>query len=769
MRYHLRLLGSAALIALSATVLTPNLASAADTAQAEDDGTTIAELVVTARRQEESLQRTPVAVSALSNESIEKMQITDISALQNVVPSFTVAPAVGDTSAANISVRGQTQSDNLIALDPAVGIYLDGVYVARSSGALLNLVDLKRVEVLRGVQGTLFGRNTTGGAVNMVSNMPSPELGGSVKLRAGDYGLFGVTAIANIPLGESAGLRVAYQHEEHDGYGRNTFTKNDLNNDKVDFVRGTFQFAPAGSNFELLLSGDYTKRSNDGQLTKLTYVGPLRFIGATPVGGIANLLPVVCAGPAAPLCAVSIPGDTLSNYIGGNFYENQGNTTPTYNRSEVGGLSLNASYEFSGVTVRLISAERFVKSDSQRDLDGTPYWILGGLGHIDQDQYSNELQFSGDGFGDRFHWIGGLFDFHESGFDNSASQSLFPVSTNRSVITGYAENDSFAIYGQGTFDITDSLRLTGGLRKTWDSRLLRVSNENFNGVTGAFTSCALPVFSLDDGVTCQSTRSADFDYVSYTVSLDYQLSSSAFLYAKTSRGSRAGGFNVRGVTTASLSAFEPEEVTDYEVGVKSDFFDRRLRVNGALYYSDYSNIQRSLISSTGGVLVAYVQNAASAHVNGFELEVIAIPVTGLTLSGVLGITDAQYDKFIDPATGADRSSEPFPRTPKTTYSLSADYRLPTAMGDLVGHIDYGWRSEIYFNTSAASRQDSYGLVNATLKLEITDDIELSVWARNLAGEEYMTQILDTTATPIGVAVGFPGEPRTVGVSAGYRF
>ena len=148
---------------------------------------------------------------------------------------------------------------------------------------------------------------------------------------------------------------------------------------------------------------------------------------------------------------------------------------------------------------------------------------------------------------------------------------------------------------------------------------------------------------------------------------------------------------------------------------------------------------------------------------------VAVPVSGLKLSGVLGLTDPKYDTFIDPATGADRSAEPFPRTPKTTYNLSADYSVQTGLGLLTGHVDYAWRSEIFFNTSQASRQAPYGLTNAMIKLDLTDKIDVSVWARNLADQKYLVNILDTTATPIGVAVGFPGEPRTVGVSAGYRF
>lgn len=748
---------------------TPVWAEQPAEAKASSDRSGLGEIVVTARRTEENLQTTPVAVTALGAEQISRQQLVDVSALQYAAPSLTVAPATGDTSAANIAVRGQSQSDNLIAIDPAVGIYLDGVYVARSSGALFNLVDVQRVEVLRGPQGTLYGRNTTGGAINLVAKRPEADFGGSISGRVGNFGLREVTAVANVPLGESAGFRVAYQNSEHDGYARNAFLNRELNDDKTNFVRGIFTLAPEGTGFDLAVTGDYTDRRNSGQFTKPRTALPTAFAGATPVGGFASLVPVVCSGgPAAALCPLSRPGDSLQNYIRGDFYTSNGNVPNTFNEAQVGGFGATVTQDFGGFSARLISSWRFTRSDASRDLDGTPYRILEGTGHIDQEQRSNELQAFGSAFGKSVDWVLGIYQFTEDGFDNSTSINLWPLRTTRNDITAYGDNKSIAYYGQAIWKVSDKLRLTGGLRYTEDERLLRVSNVQVNGFTSAFVSCSFPTSVVDAGTQCTSTRKATFDYVSYLASADYQLTPNTFLYAKTSRASRAGGFNVRGVFGASLDPFQPEQVTDYEVGAKLDLFDKRLRLNAATYYSDYQDIQRTVITTAAGQLVAFVQNAAKAHITGAELEATFVPTDNLRLSTVIGVLEPKYDQFRDPFSGADRSNEPFPRTPKTTIGSAIDYTIPLSTGEIVAHADYAWRSEAFFNTSNFSRQESYGLLNAKLSYE-ANNLSVGLWGRNLTDQEYDALILDTTGTAIGLATGFAGNPRTYGVSLGYKF
>lgn len=760
-----------AVIPVMATA-SPGLAQEAPDSEApaaRESALVIESVTVTARRQEENLQTTPVAVSVLGAQQLERQQVLDVSSLQYVTPNFTVAPATGDSSAANISVRGQSQADNLIALDPAIGIYLDGVYVARSTGALFNLVDMQRVEVLRGAQGTLYGRNTTGGAVNLIANRPDDKFGGSLNARIGDFDLREITAVANLPINDTAGLRIAYQRSERGGYGTNTLLNTELADDKSDFVRVMFTAEPPGTGFDLTLSADYTDRSNNGQLIRLIEARPVVFAGATPVAGVASLVPTVCSGgPAAALCPVSRPGDRLTNYTGGDFYEIESDLEGPFNDLEAGGGSLTLTKDFASFSARYIGASRFTRSDSFRDLDGTPYRLLESGGQIDQDQTSHEFQVFGDSFGDRVNWIAGIFLFEESGSDNSQSFNLWPLRTTRNNITADASNESIAYYGQATLSLSDKLRLTGGLRYTEDDRSLSVENIQVSGFTGAFASCSFPTAALAPGSLCTSKRKASFDYVSYLASMDYQLSDNVFLYAKTSRASRAGGFNIRGVAGSSLDAFNPEQVTDYEIGAKLDLLDRRLRLNAAVYSSEYDDIQRTVVTVANGQLVAFVQNAAKATINGAELEVTAIPIENLRLNAVVGLTNPEYDSFIDPFTGADRSKEPFPRTPETTFAASAAYTVNMAAGDLTGNIDYAWRSDVFFNVSDFSRQEAYGLINATLTFN-TDKYKIGIFGRNLTDEEYFPLILDTTSTPLGLAVGFPGEPMTFGVNLGVNF
>jgi iron complex outermembrane recepter protein len=769
------------------------IASIATAAQAQDDQTAqVEEIVVTARRTEENLQRTPVAVTATTGAALERAQINRVDQLQNIAPGLVIQPAVAQPGSAAFALRGQSSPDGLIGVDQAVGVYVDGVYVARSSGALFNFVDVERVEVLRGPQGTLFGRNTTGGAINLITRKPTGVFEGMVRGRIGNYDAWETTAVLNVPImGDQLAFRGVFQHSEHDGYGFNAAFNESVGSDKTDFFRGALLFAPEGVPLRALLLGDYTNRRTGGEL-----IGLKSF---TPTGTQGALIGI-CSGPnARPTCPFRGPaGDNLGRYalsVQGkdNFYTVFNSMPGIYGDAETGGASLTLDYELNdNLAVKSITAYRRIVTASLSDNDGTPYVYTGGLtrsdgNYIRQQQISQELQVAGKAMDGRLSYIAGGFYFHEGGLDKSKSYSVFPLSPALGYNEASVKNDSYAAYGQVTFNITEAVRFTGGLRYTEDKRWMRRLNRaEIPGNSGIFT-CSMAAATLDPGVFCQATTSRTYNYLSYTAGFDWQATENAFLYIKTSRANRSGGFNTRATVGGPAVGFDPERVTDYEVGAKLDLLDRRARFNVAAFYSDYENVQRNVpVVIPGSTLLSSgIQNAATGEIKGLELELTVRPTTALQLSAAATFLDPKYKRFTIPgAAGAviDVSDTPFAYAPKQAYVFSADYTVPLGMGDLNLHADYAWRSTTYSvgplvgpglfgaTNSTTNRIPSYGLLNAQATLRLMDErLEIGVYGRNLTKEKYFQRLLALEDTALGLTSYLPGDPRTYGVTATFHF
>jgi TonB dependent receptor len=348
---------------------------------------------------------------------------------------------------------------------------------------------------------------------------------------------------------------------------------------------------------------------------------------------------------------------------------------------------------------------------------------------------------------------------------------------------GFVHNKSIAGYGQLTYTLTDTLSVTGGLRYSEDKKRL----DSRSTVAG---SCAVPVALRNNSdVACSALFKRTDSAVSYTASVNYKPDQDILLYAKTSRGFRGGGFNLRGTSPLSYTPFNPETVTDYEVGFKSELLDRRIRFNAAAFRSNYTNIQRSAIVPNGsGGTASVVSNAASARINGLEAELTFIPVKGLLLSGGLGITDVKYRAFPatcvfpgGPASGTpcDRSGEPFEGVPKTTWNVSGQYSLPVANGDLNFRLDYSHQSRVAFqaitytqtpNLTPFVTQRAYGLLNGRISWSMAPDegLTVAVYARNITKEKYFAGILDFVNGGLGYIEGQPGVPRRYGVEVGYK-
>src|SRR6218665_3664368 len=633
----------------------PSLAAAqtASPSPAERQPAGLEDIVVTAQRREERLQDVAVWVRVITSAAVLRAQITDVVGIQRAAPNVNIKPFVGDPTDVHVAMRGVSFSDSNAAVDQPVGLYVDGVYVARGPGANFGMIDVERVEVLRGPQGTLFGRNTIGGAISITSRQPKDEFGGYVQGGAGNYDAYTLTGVVNLPVvKDKIALRFVGHHNERDGYARSAIDGRQLGSENVDFFRGSAKLNPS-EDWEIVLQGDYTSSHSSPAWTTLVDPSAL----ADAFEGIGS-------------------GGTQTAY---QFID------PTTRRPAVrsqGGVS-SESWGLVGTvtgqigdsgTVKSITAYRSVaRAIDNSDIDGTPFTIgTINWSRVTLTQFSQELQFYGKAMDDRLDWITGAYFFTESGKDGSRGFFLYPFFVpTQQLQQGDVKNENYSLFSQLSYAITDKVRLTAGLRYSHDSRAATLHTTNLTGDV-QFVSCALAGASPPDCATPLPVK--NYSYIPWTVGIDFKPRQDLLFYAKFSRGFRSGGFNLRASTPDLLIPFNPEKMEAYEAGMKGEFFDRHLRVNANFYYQDYSSIQllRNM-ASPEGVASAIVQNVGKGRIYGVEGEVTA-SLGRLTLSGNFGTADSKYTS-IEPGV-AFRVGESFPESPKFTGYVAADYTVP---------------------------------------------------------------------------------------------
>ncbi len=759
MRYVGKLTAAAVVVA---TISAPAFAQEAPASA--KDGTQLGDIVVTATRRQESIQSVPIAITAIDADALKRSEIHDLNSLQYAAPGLNFGSSTGDRTVLLASIRGIYVYDSLVTLDPAVGIYINGVYVARTTGLNLALVDLQRVEVLRGPQGTLFGRNTIAGAINMIPAEPKDEWGGSLTGSLGNYGSMRLNGVVNAPLGENLAMRVAAEHSHNTGWGRNTLLDKPLNNDNIDFVRVSLK-GTAGR-LTGLLTYDYSRLAGGGQLSKVIY--------ANPCGGPNSF------GDCNFVTSSGHPEDAgLSKYINSPFYETQGSVWgPTEVSAQ--GFSGVLTYDLGGdTTAKSITAYRknFRTNPVGADIDGTPYFILKtsngiyGFSFTTQHEFSEEFQLYGKALNGRLDWIGGLYYFTETAHEGPGY--AFAVSATRATRQkAVTHNSSVGAFAQVSYAITPEFKITGGIRYTQDKRQMITMNDSINtATTPPVVTCSIAAAALDVAGVCLATLPVrTFNYAPWTVGVDWKPSADVLVYAKVSRGFRAGGYNLRGATAFSLDAFGPEAALAYELGFKGSMLDRHLRVNASVYNTEYSDIQvtRTLVDPNF-VLASRIDNAAKARIRGGELEVQALPTPDLKLSASATYVDAKYTEVLTGS--AIALTDKFLGVPKYTYTLGFDYHLNAPGAPTDFHLDWDWRSRVYYSNLLVGSQEPYGIINASIAVhpEKIPNLTLKVYARNLLGKKYYDRVLDQSSTALGVVVGVQGAPRMYGGSISYEF
>jgi iron complex outermembrane recepter protein len=799
--------------ALGLTLL--GVAGATFAADAEDEE--LDEVVVTAQFREQSVQDTPLAITAVSADMLEARSQTNIAEVANQAPSVTLrqaAPMYGPSVQAYI--RGIGQLDFNPALEPGVGMYVDDVYYATLTGSLLDLLDLERVEILRGPQGTLAGKNSIGGAVKLYSQRPTGETSGYASVTYGSRDRVDLRASANFALADNLFVRVSGVDKRQTGYidridygcafpasGIPRLRSNIpgcviAKDSNVNFsaLRASLRWI-ASEALEFNLAVDYTDDNRNPTGAVLVNANTIANDNLQPLRGATNL----------PLSTFIVPKGSYYNYS--NFYSPAGTfvTTPGLtppasatpialleSRPEAkqffkgGGTSLTSDWKInSTLALKSITAWRWYDSGFVNDNDLSPLTSSIGDGTLPFHSFSEELRLNG-ALGESVEWTLGAFymsqgaryeswqDLRYTGQANSYVASVVGVSNpaKRNPLqfqqSDPVKSETKAAFAHASWHLTGELTANLGLRYTDESKDYTFVRKNRDGSVQTYLG------GLDG-----QTRSYEGDNLDYRVNLQYAFSPDVMGYVQYATGFKGGGVSPRPFVIAQAVPFDPETLDTYELGVKTDLFERRVRLNGSVYFGKYKDIQLSLQSCPqfgAGVPCGAWANAGDGEVKGVELEAVFRPVAGLSIDAAYNYFDFKYT-FVDPAvsTATPRpwhitADDTLPFSPKSKWSLGATYEFALANGSTIApRVDYSHQASFYTNAAnqPSNYIESYGLLNARLTWRSADQmLDVSLEGTNLSDKYYFTSRADQLQAA-GHTDGAPGRPREWALTLKKRF
>lgn len=678
------------------------------------------EITVTATKTGRTkLQDTPIAITALTAADIAQSGITDIHGLMAETPGLDITQ---NGPYGEVYIRGIGSNNVFIGSDPDVSIYQDGVYIARPSSDFNNFLDVERVEVLRGPQGTLYGRNAVGGTINIISRKPDNQLQAKAQAGVGNYGKYDLQGYLSGPLAkDKLYASISVMREKHNGYIRNIFPGgNDLDDEDTWATRAQVRATPT-DRLDILLRGDYS----------------------SDTGAVATYQKLLLPYPADP-----IVNSTLGDYH--HVALNTRNSMDRKNYGVSGDITYTAS---DALKLQSLTAYRQAHLVWSADTDGTTLAILNSNFHENQNQFSEE--FNASGKVSRLTYVLGAYYFHENIYDIELIKRFVP--NNGVSIDPIVHTSAWAGYGQVTYNLTSRFSATAGDRYTTETK-------NFIQDFG--------LISLASGAHIVGPLGYDLTHT-YKAStpkygLQFQADQDVLIYASATRGFKSGGYN--NSTSNSINGFSPENLWSYEAGIKSDWMQHRLRVNGDVFYYNYTDLQVQAFIVPG---TANITNAATAHVKGVELELQSEPLEGLNLGGTLAYLDATYSSYPQaPIAGGatvNATGHYLDSAPKWAYSLHGQYTFPVIHhGSMFVRGEWSWRGTQYFtpDNSNVQSQPAYGLVNSSLGYDSPDGHWQAVlYGRNLTNRQYIT----STGTFTVVAAGKVGDPRTYGLDVSYTY
>ncbi len=680
------------------------------------------EVLVTAQKREQNLQQVPIAISNFEHQQLQDMEVNNLGDLANVVPNVEIMPLPTGSTGATISIRGATSSNPAITWEPAVGLYVDGVYVAKNLGALFDVIEPQSVDILRGPQGALYGKNTVGGAVSIHSMRPSTEAGGKLEMGTGNFNYFesGVN-IETGELGDIASFSLTYNKRSRDGFYDNTALPVDGGPIPADKFKSLDSQA-----------GRFSSLFDIHDNLELRYIYDWSWTSNTPALGQVD-------------------------YLGENGRDNKGALDhAVFEKSKNTGHSFHLNRQLADqLQFKSITGYRTLKYSDMNDIDGTDQPLLSSARDIDHHQFSQEFQLLGEA-GD-FSYVAGLYYFKDSAdTSNPMSMALGPIQAEADNIYG-VDTRSYAIFGQADWTATERLTLTLGGRWTQENKDAYVDHPS--------------IWPFPPLMPYSAKASDTWTNFSPTFIASYVWTDEINSYAKVARGWKAGGFNAEAPTyEEAVRPYKEETVTSYELGMKSRWWDQRFQANIAVFYNQIKDLQTAELISPSPYSKIY--NVGRLNSYGAELETLLAVSDAITLFLNYGYQHAEFD---------GSGTEDFVQVtyaPENKASVGMSYGRQAHYGQWRGRVDYSYTdSQFFYTTQPATdltHSSAYGLLNARVALTEIDagdgrSFEVGIWGKNLTDEEYRLNGIPYQIDGIDVGVNYYGDPRTYGADITYRF
>ncbi|MBW2368408.1 MAG: TonB-dependent receptor [Deltaproteobacteria bacterium] len=705
------------------------------------------EVVVTAQKREENLQDVPISITAISEGRLEQLGAREIADVQNFAPNVDFGNTLTNDNP-SIRIRGIRTSASNIGFEAGFGVYVDGVYMGRNSALNQTLADVALMEVLRGPQGTLFGKNTTVGAFNITTRRPSEDLELNVQVEAGNYNLKRARGHISGPIvADKLFGKITLFKDLWDGFyeNLNPGTHDAVDEDQIG-GRGELRYTPT-DDLDIALRFDHAYSDR--------YAIPWNIDDTDP-----HLFPHPIFGVVLP---VNFPGNNPGTI----------SQDDTSEERTIEGTSLTMDYGFGdGYSLTSISALRGLEVQIQGDMDSTAYDILGIDLISEYTQLTQELRITSPA-GRKLEYVAGLYFYSQDAksiADTIALGVVFPFgpwpTVNSATIRINTEVDtkSAAVFLDGRYALTDRFKLLFGARYTQEEKDLKMKQQ---GVFMFFPDIATFTDSRSD------------QEISPTVGLSFSASDNVTMYGRVARGFKSGGWNSSmigysvllpsGAPDVAKMSFNPEFMTSYEVGMKSELFDHRLRLNTAMFYTDYEDMQLRIYRGIEGEITA---NAGEARSMGFELEIDAMPTNNLRITAGLGYADAEYTKLdLDDSVPGNQNGQRMPG-PKWSTNLNLTYTIPMSFGEIIGGVDYSYKTKS-FGSANDPEETEFGsseLINARLSMNIFDSWQIAAWGKNLMDKEnVIARIGDYNLELVRMDVVNYGAPRTFGLTVTYNY
>ncbi len=740
-------------------------------------------IVVTANKREQDLQDVAGSVTAFSQDDLDKKGYSNVAGAQESTPNLNFSVQSAGQNVARVTLRGVGTETLVGGGDPGVALHIDGVYVGRNSAAAGDIFDVERLEVLRGPQGTLYGRNATGGSINIITKKPQDEFEGFVDATYGNYNALRLRGAINVPVSDNISARLTMYSDSHDGYIDN-LVENARDPDDKDTQGARLQLLwKSDSGNEILLRG---------YINKYGGVGPgSRYLGrdiSTANGYAPGYLVGISGGPAPPAGAPIVTDlyNNVTTTAGASVLplptdlHQVRKDAPEFLDQVIKGVDLDASFSLSDdILFKSLSSYQTNNNEILVDADGSELPIETRQRENRAKQFSQEFNLISQSESP-FQWILGAYYYHEElteEFETLTPAGLLPVTfplppgavpggggTRQFRSTSHTV-DSYALFAQLSYEITDRFTITGGIRHTWDDKsqsratggLVDLTN-NFRFRGGGATGPLAP----DSGST-------SFSEFTYRLTADYKITDDNLLFASYSRGYKSGGFDFNGGQIDSAGeqvAYNPEFVNAIEVGSKNKFFDGAVLLNLTGFHYDYKDLQVFRLTAFGPL----TDNAAQSTIWGIEGEFVFSPSDRFNLDASFGYLDATYDEYTIDIPPTDFSGNRLNYAPKWTAHIGAEYTAPVGDNNLVARVDWSYKSDTFFDRANTDldTQEAYSLVNARLRFD-AEEWYVDLFGRNIFDKEYVTGQLINPPFSCGCRTINVGAPATYGVTFGAKF